>query len=59
MRMPILNVISWTLTRILLRKAAEFYRRLDVGGKFEHTLQTLENFATLRSNIFVALTYYL
>ena len=50
-KMPILNVISWTLTRILLRKAAEFYRRLDVGGKFEQTLQTLQNFATLTSNI--------
>ena len=41
MKMPILNVIAWTLTRIMLRKAAEFYRRLDVGGKFEQTLQTL------------------
>ena len=37
-KMPILNVISWTLTRILPRKAAEFYRRLDVEGKFEQTL---------------------
>ena len=51
MKMPILNVIAWTLTRIMLRKAAEFYRRLDVGGKFEQTLQTLQNFATLTSNI--------